>query len=58
MKPHTEYEEKQASGKIGIKTYISYFKTGIGYFGSIFVMFLFMATKVLTISSDYWLSEW
>ena len=46
------------SGKIGWRVYVDYFKFGAGYFGSILVMFLFMATKILIMCADYYVSEW
>ena len=46
------------SGKIGWRVYVDYFKFGAGYSGSIVVMFLFIATKILIMCADYYVSEW
>ena len=54
----SDYDEKQAFGKISWRIYVEYFKHGAGYFGSILVMFLFLATKILIMCADYYVSEW
>jgi hypothetical protein len=53
-----DYDEKQNFGKIGWGVYTDYFKSGGGVFGGVLVMFLFVATKVLIMCADYYVSEW
>ena len=58
MTPPNSHDEQQLSGKIGWHIYAQYFRFGAGLFGSFLVIALFIATKILIMCADYYVSEW
>lgn len=53
-----EREETNKTGAVSFKSYLEYFKAGLGYFGFFTVIALFFFTQAFIIAADYWLSLW
>ncbi len=53
-----EYQENQIFGKFSWNTYVSYFKSLFGYLGMVLILMFFVLAKLLTILTDYHVSEW
>lgn len=53
-----QYEEKRVFGTMTWKTYLNYFRLGVGIFGTVFIFFVFVISEFLIVFMDYWVSQW
>lgn len=51
-------EESRSEGKIGLKVYKNYFTAGTHWFIIIFLILLIIASQVVYVLQDWWLSHW
>jgi hypothetical protein len=52
------YSEKRETGAIKFSVYGFYFKSALGIFGPIIIVFLFLGSRCMLMSSDYWILYW
>ncbi|XP_059156862.1 ATP-binding cassette sub-family C member 4-like isoform X7 [Physella acuta] len=50
--------EERASGTVGLRVYVDYFKAGAGIFKFTVLVLINIAAQVFYIGSDWWLSRW
>lgn len=53
-----EYEEKHNFGIHSWATFFTYFRVGGGLFGASINFIIFVASQLLIVSADYWVSIW
>ena len=51
-------EESRFSGAITFSNYWQYFRAGAGYLSSAFFIITLIATQLLYVGTDYWLTQW
>lgn len=53
-----EREEAQQEGSVSWKLYFEYFYSGGGFFGTLFIILMFLSAQAMMVACDYWLFVW